>query len=75
MGEEVPGGAGLVDDVVVIVEDGDRELVGTQILPDVLHGVELGRIRRQGDQGEVVRDGEILGKEVAPVVWTGIRFG
>ena len=77
MGEEVPGGAGLVDDVVVIVEDGDGELIGAQILPDVLPGVELGGIGRQRDQRDVVGDGEIFGDMVASAIddKRGVRAG
>ena len=40
--EEVPGCAALVEDFVVGVEDGDGELVGAQVLPDVLPGLSSG---------------------------------
>jgi hypothetical protein len=41
--EEVPCVAGFVDDVVVIVEDGDGEFVAAQIFPDIFDGIEFGR--------------------------------
>lgn len=57
-GEEPPSLAGLVDDVVVAVEHGVGEFVAAQILPDVFGGVEFGSVRRQGNEGDVVGDGE-----------------
>ena len=41
------------DDVVVALEDPVREPVVAQELPDVLDRVELGRARRQGQDGDV----------------------
>ena len=40
IGEEVPGVAAGLDDVVVAVEDGDGELVGAQVGPDVFDRVQ-----------------------------------
>jgi hypothetical protein len=54
VGEEVPGGAACVSDGVAAIEDSDRELVGSRVLPDVLDGVLPGRARRQGRQKEVI---------------------
>src|SRR4051794_38605856 len=42
------------EDLVVAVPDLGRELVAPQILPDVLHGVQFRRIRRQRHQHDVV---------------------
>jgi len=53
VGEEVPGVATGLDDVVVGFEDAVGELVLAQVLPDVFGRVEFGRIGRQADQGEV----------------------
>jgi hypothetical protein len=68
VGEECPGIACLVEDVVVTVEYGNRELVAAQIFPDVFDWVEFGRVGRQGDEGDVVGDGEILGDVIARTV-------
>jgi len=68
VGEECPGVACLVEDVVVTVEYGNRELVAAQIFPDVFDWVEFGRVGRQGDEGDVVGDGEILGDVIARTV-------
>jgi len=68
VGEEVPSGTGFVDDVVVVVEDGDGEFVGTQVFPDVLDWIEFGGIGRQADEGDVVRDGERAGGVIAGAV-------
>ena len=53
-GEEVPRVAALLDDVVVTVEDGDPELVGAQVGPDVFDRVEFRRVWRQGEKCDVV---------------------
>src|SRR5664279_1671342 len=68
VGEECPGVACLVEDVVVTVEYGNRELVAAQIFPDVFDWVEFGRVGRQGDEGDVVGNGEILGDVIARTV-------
>lgn len=47
MFEEVPCVAGFIDDVVVVVEDGDREFVAAQIFPDVFNRIEFGSVGRQ----------------------------
>jgi len=57
-GEGVPSVATGIDDGVVAVEDGVGEPVLAQVLPDVLHWIELGRVGRQLEQADVVRDGE-----------------
>ena len=53
--ELVPCLAAVVDEIVVGFEDSVREPVIAHELPDVLHRVELGGFRRQGDDGDVVR--------------------
>ena len=45
-GEEVRRGAAGIHDGVVAVEDGDRELVAAEVLPDVFDWVEFGRVGR-----------------------------
>src|SRR5713101_6381951 len=68
MCDEVPGGADFVDEVVVAVEDGDREFVGAQILPDVFDWIEFAGAGRQADDGEVVGDGERIGDVIVGAV-------
>ena len=57
--------AAVIDDVVVIAEHPVGEPVVAHELPDVLHDVELGAFRRQRQQRDVVRHGDIAG-EVPP---------
>ena len=52
----------MSDDVVVACEDAVREPVVAHELPDVLDRVELGRARRQRQEGDVVRDDERAGE-------------
>ena len=59
--ELVPGLATGLDDGVVIFEDAVREPVLSEVLPDVLDRVQLGRSRGQQDDGEVFRDLELIG--------------
>ena len=61
MGEECPGVASLVDDVVVAFEDCDRKFVAAQIFPDIFDWVEFGCVGRQRDECDVVRDGKVFG--------------
>src|SRR5258707_4839860 len=56
--KEVPCVAGFINDVVVVVEDGDREFVAAQIFPDVFDWVELRRVGWQTDEGDVFGDRE-----------------
>jgi len=56
--KEVPCVAGFINDVVVVVEDGDREFVAAQIFPDVLDRIEFGSVRWQTHQGDVFGDRE-----------------
>ena len=44
----------LINDVVVVVEDGDGEFVAAQIFPDVFDGIEFGSIGRQVQKSDVV---------------------
>lgn len=52
----------LRDDVVVIAEDAVGEPVVALELPDVLHDIELGAFRRQRQQGDVRRHGDVAGE-------------
>ena len=45
--KEVPCVCTFIEDVFVAVEDGYREFVGAQVLPDIFHRVELWGIGRQ----------------------------
>src|SRR5467141_481738 len=44
--ERIPSLAACLDDVLVALPDPHAELIATQILPDVLDRVELGRVGR-----------------------------
>ena len=76
-GEEHPSLAGLIDDVVVAVEDGDGEFVAAQVFPDVFDRVEFRGVGRQGNEGDVVRHGEAVGAVIAGPVEDqgGMAFG
>src|SRR3978361_176275 len=52
--EEVPGGGEGLDDGLVTVPDPGAELVAAEVIPDVLHWVQLRRVGRQGQQNDVV---------------------
>lgn len=54
--EPVPGVAAGFDDGVVVFEDAVGELVLSQVLPDVLGGVEFWAVWRQRQQADVCRD-------------------
>ena len=51
----VPGIAACVEDLVVGIPNAVAEKVGSQELPDILNGVQLGRIGRKRQQHDVVR--------------------
>ena len=51
----VPSLAAVIDEIVIGFEDAVREPVVAHKLPDVLDRVELGRFRRQGENGDVWR--------------------
>ena len=53
----------MIDDVVIGLEDAVGEPVVADELPDVFDRVELGRLRRQRHQGDIVGDVE-LGRKV-----------
>ena len=57
-----------MENVVVAVEDGDRELIAAQIFPDVFDGVEFRRVGRQGNESDVVWNGEIFGDMIAGAI-------
>src|SRR5271169_5805052 len=52
--QEGPGILAGVDDGLIAVPDQGTELVAAQVLPDVLHRVQLRRIGRQWQQRDVV---------------------
>ena len=54
VGEEIPGLAAFVYDVLVIIIDGDGELVLSQVFSDMLHRIEFWRAGRQRQKGDVV---------------------
>jgi hypothetical protein len=56
--KEVPCVAGLINDIVVVVEDGDRAFVAAQILPDVFNRIEFRSVGRQTHKGDVFGDRE-----------------
>src|SRR5260370_41302709 len=56
--KEVPCVAGFINDVVVVVEDGDREFVAAQIFPDVFNRIEFRSVGRQTHKGDVFGDRE-----------------
>src|SRR5260370_33188005 len=56
--KEVPCVAGFINDVVVVVEDGDREFVAAQIFPDVFDRIELRSVGWQTHKGDVFGDRE-----------------
>jgi hypothetical protein len=59
--EAVPGGAGVIEDVLVGVEDAVGEPIFAQELPDVFDWVQFRRPRRQRQQRDVVKWTPILG--------------
>ena len=59
--EFVPGLATGLDDGVVIFEDAVGEPILTEVLPDILDRVQLGRSGWQQDDGEVFRELELAG--------------
>ena len=68
VGKEIPGLAAFVDDVLVVIKDGDGELVLSQVIPNVLHRVELRRVGRQGQKRDVVWRPQIRGGVVSSAV-------
>lgn len=68
VGEEVPGIACFVDDIIVVAEDGDGEFVAAQIFPDVFDWIEFRGIGGQADKCDVVRDDERFGDVIAGAV-------
>ena len=54
--------------MIVIVEHGDGELVAAQIFPDVFNRVELGRIGRQVQQGDVCGNVEVCRNMVSRAI-------
>jgi len=52
--ELIPGGAAVIDEIIVGLKDAVREPVVAEKLPDVFDRIEFGAFRRQGDDGDVV---------------------
>ena len=57
--EAVPGKAAVIADVVVGAEEAVGEPIVADALPDVFDRVELGQLRRQRHQGDIVGDVEL----------------
>ncbi len=66
--EVVPGITAVFNDVVVGCEDAVGQPVVSHELPDVLDRVELGRARRQRQQGHVVGHIELCGHVPAGLI-------
>src|SRR6516162_11797739 len=58
--EPVPGVAGGIHDSIVIVEQPVREEAFLEVEPDALYRVQFGRIGWQRNQGDVVRNSEVI---------------
>src|SRR6202040_2490745 len=58
----------IINDVVVVVEDGDGEFVAAQIFPDVFDRVEFGSIGWQAHQSDVFGDRKRGSKMVAGAI-------
>jgi hypothetical protein len=55
-------------DVVVVVEGDNGEFVPAQTLLGVFDGIKFRRVRRQGDESNVVGDGDVFGDAVAHAI-------
>src|SRR5260370_10925022 len=66
--KEVPCAAGFINDVVVVVEDGDGEFVAAQIFPDVFDRIELRSVGWQTDKGDVFGDRERCSNMIAGAI-------
>jgi putative DNA methylase len=53
--QKVPSILASLEDGIVTVPDQGTKFVGSQIGPDILHRVQLGRVGRQGNHDDVVR--------------------
>ena len=58
--EPVPGVAACIHDGVVSIEDAIAEVVAAQIGPDVFYRVQLRAVWGQVEQGDVVRDAQLV---------------
>ena len=68
MFKEIPCVAGFINDVVVVIEDGDREFVAAQIFPDVFDRIEFRSVGWQTHKGDVFRDRERGGNMIAGAI-------
>ena len=66
--EAVPGVAAVIDDVVVVMEHTIGEPVVAHELPDILHHVQFRAFRRQRQQRDVFRHGEVAGHVPARLI-------
>jgi len=60
--KEIPCAAAFNNDVVVVIEDGDREFVAAQLFPDVFDRIEFRSVRWQTRKGDVF--GIVSGSDV-----------
>jgi hypothetical protein len=58
----------MPDDVLIVMKDGDGELVLAQMFPDVLHRIEFWRVGGQRQQGDVVWRLEIRGGVISSAI-------
>jgi len=65
----------MFDDVVVGREDAVGQPVIAHELPDVFHRVELGRARRQGDDGDIAGHLELCGGVPSGLIHDENRMG
>lgn len=63
-----PGVRGGFGEVVMVLVASIRPVVASQVVPEILDGVEFRRVGRQRDQGDVRRDLESLGGMVAGLI-------
>jgi hypothetical protein len=59
-GESIPCGATRINDIGIAFEDAVAEMVLAQELPDVLDGVQLGRIGRQLEQTDIAWEAQLF---------------
>jgi hypothetical protein len=64
--ERIPGVAAVIDDIVVGFEDTVREPVVGHVLPDVFNGIEFRAFRRQGKNGDVGGNEQLLTDAIRP---------
>src|SRR5258708_20712209 len=63
----------VIDDVVVVIEDGDGEFVAAQIFPDVFDRIEFGSVGWQTDKSDVFGDRERGSNMIAGAPWASFH--